>query len=107
EGMDHALVGDSSQRPGENYGVEGVVTVVELLCVARPKTNSASELRRQVFARIGDKLGVAITRVHACAKPGETKGEAATAATELEDTLATPIGDIFERPNFILFRING
>jgi hypothetical protein len=93
EGMDHALMGDSSQRPGEHYCVERSVTVVEPLRVTHLITNSSGEPLRQIFARLGDDFGLGIIRGDDSTKLRKTEGEPAVAATDLEHTFAAPIGD--------------
>lgn len=97
EGMDHALVGDSSQRPGEHDRVERCIAIREPLSLTDLVTNFSRKPLWQIFARPGDGFGLGIIRVDDRAEFGETQRETTVAATDLEDTTPTPIEDAFER----------
>jgi hypothetical protein len=64
EGMDHALLGNSSQHPGEHHHVERFAGMVDPLGLTHLKVDSPREPLRQIPARRAKKLGVWVTRVH-------------------------------------------
>jgi hypothetical protein len=106
EGMDHALVRDSSQRPSEHNCVERCIAIRKPLGLADLVTDFSREPLWQILACLGDGFGLRIISFDDRAESGETERETAVAATDLEDTTPTPIEDAFEREHFILFRID-
>lgn len=106
EGMDHALVGHSSQRPGEHDDVERRVGMFKLFGAAGLKRNLLAKLFRQRFSRISNDLGIRFDGVGARAEPGEPLRQAALTTADLEHVLAAPVRDLLKRPYLVLFRIN-
>ncbi len=106
EGMNHAPRSKSSKRPGEDDEVEGLAGELEVLRSADPIRDPVGQTRRQSAAGDGDKGSV---RVYGCdlgAHASEAKGEAAVAATYLQNLLASPACDMPQRSNLVLFGIN-
>ena len=97
EGMDHALMRDSSQRPGEHDSVERCITIRETLGLTDLVTDLSGEPLRQILARLGYGFGLGVVGFQDGAEARESEREAAVAATDLEDTTPTPIGDTSER----------
>lgn len=64
EGIDHALVGHSSQGPGKNHGIEPCVPVAESFGVAGLKTDALREPLRQCLSGLANKRGVRIDGMH-------------------------------------------
>ena len=64
EGMDHALVGHSSEHPGENYNVERLTRLGDSLRLAHFIADFFGESPRQVLACLLDKPGIRIVRAY-------------------------------------------
>ena len=106
EGMDHALVRDSSQRPCEHHGIERFVRVPESLSLPDFEAHSFSKPLRQSLASLRDRFRLRVIRLDDRAELCKSGGESTVAATDLEDMFATPVGHVLEGTYFVLFRVD-
>lgn len=106
EGMDHALVGHSSQGPGKDHGIETSVAVAEPFGVGGLKTDTLCEPLWKRLAGFTNKRGIRVDRMHDGSQFREPPREPPVAAADLKDSFAVPVRNAVQRPNFILFRVN-
>ena len=106
EGMDHALMGHSSEGPGKDDGIEGLVRVSEPFGRTRLKANSPSKPVRQGLSCLANKRRIRIDRVDARPQLGESLRKPTVPAANLENLKRVPIGHCLKRAYLIQFRIN-
>ena len=106
EGMDHALVRHSSQRPREHRGVERRIAVTKSLRRPNGKADTLRKAYGQTRPCGDDRFRVRVARLDKRAEPRKPQSQPSLPTTDLDDALPTPVGYISKRLDLVLFRIN-
>ena len=96
KGMNHALMGHSSQHPSEDYKVEGLVREIDLFRFSDVIANPFGEPAGQMPAGRTNELRSGVQGVYVGAKPRETQCKPPITAADFEDAFAAPISNALE-----------
>ncbi len=107
QGMNHALMRDASERPGEDDDVEGVVGVSKSLSAPYVVVDELLKAGGEIAAGESNSGGIGIERLNALrTKRTEPQGEASVAAADFQYARATPRSGVPEGFELSLGGIN-
>src|SRR3990170_256426 len=98
QGMDHAPVGNSSERPGEQDQIETAVGEAQVLSRADLKLDPALVPRRGEPRCAGDPLAVRVDPDHGARCAGDTSRQPSVPATDLQYAGAPQRGPAHQHP---------
>jgi hypothetical protein len=106
QGMNHALNGDSSERPAKDHDVEAFIPKRKPAPVGNDIPCPLIWGFESLDRGSSHKLGVWIDGCNRCTQPCHTAGEPAFSTSELQDITIGPQGRCLKRSNLVLVRIN-